>query len=89
MRDAPRRHDALDAWMAARGRQRALPHPRTGRAVDFLFTVGGQRIGPSRIRRGLAAAIGGTGLRGPTGQPLHITPTNSATPTPPAWSTVG
>ncbi len=39
---------ALDAWMAVRGRQRALPHPRDGRPTDFLLTVGGQRIGASR-----------------------------------------
>lgn len=43
---------ALDAWIAVRGRQRALPHPRDGRPTDFLLAVGGQRIGTSRIRRG-------------------------------------
>jgi len=32
---------ALDAWMAVRGRQRALPHPRHGQSVDFLLAVGG------------------------------------------------
>ena len=65
---------ALDAWMAARGRQRALPHPRTGRPTDFLLTLGGQRIGATRIRRGLTTAVAATGLHGPAGAPLHVTP---------------
>jgi hypothetical protein len=51
--------DALDAWMCVRGRQRALSHPRHGRPTDFLLAIGGQRVGASRIRRGLdrAAAV--------------------------------
>jgi hypothetical protein len=65
---------ALDAWMAVRGRQRALTHPRHGRPVDFLFVIAGARIGSSRIRRGIADAIEAAGLTGPSGQPLHITP---------------
>lgn len=48
---------ALEDWMAVRGRQRALPHPREGRPTDFLLTVGGQRIGASRIRRDLTNAV--------------------------------
>jgi integrase len=36
---------AMDTWMTARGRQRALPHPRGGRPTDFLFTTGGHRMG--------------------------------------------
>jgi integrase len=65
---------ALDAWMTARGRQRALPHPRDGRPTDFLFAVGGQRIGASRIRRGLANAVRSAGLTTPGGAPLQVTP---------------
>jgi len=65
---------ALDSWMAARGRQRALPHPRDGRPTDFLLAVGGQRIGSSRIRRGLADAVHAAGLTRPGVAPLHVTP---------------
>jgi site-specific recombinase XerD len=66
--------DALDAWMAVRGPQRALPHPRTGRPVDFLFTIGGQRVGATRIRRGLEQATTAAGLHDAAGRDLHITP---------------
>ena len=65
---------SLDTWMSVRGRQRALPHPRSGRPVDFLFTLAGQRIGASRIRRGLDAAVAVAGLRGPGGDLLHVAP---------------
>lgn len=66
--------DAFDTWTARRGRQRALPHPRTGRPADFLFVIGGRRMGPARIRRGLDRAAGQAGLHDSTGRPLHITP---------------
>ena len=65
---------ALDAWMGVRGKQQALTHPRHGRPVDFLFVIAGARIGPNRIRRGIADAIEAAGLTGPSGRPLHITP---------------
>jgi hypothetical protein len=65
---------ALDAWLAVRGRQRALNHPRHDRPADFLFVIAGARIGPNRIRRGIADAIETAGLADPSGQPLHITP---------------
>jgi site-specific recombinase XerD len=65
---------ALDAWMAVRGKQRALTHPRHGRPADFLFVIAGARIGPNRIRRGIADAIHAARLTDPSGQPLHITP---------------
>jgi site-specific recombinase XerD len=64
----------LDTWLAVRGRQRALTHPRHGRPADFLFVMAGARIGPNRIRRGIADAIDAAGLTDPSGQPLHITP---------------
>jgi site-specific recombinase XerD len=65
---------ALDAWLAVRGRQRALTHPRHGRPADFLFVIAGARIGPNRLRRGIADAIDIAGLADPSGQPLRITP---------------
>jgi len=65
---------ALDAWMAVRGRQRALAHPRHGRPTDFLFVIAGTRIGPNRIRRGIDDAINHAQLTDPAGRALHITP---------------
>ena len=65
---------ALDAWMTVRGKQRALTHPRHGRPVDFLFVIAGARIGPNRVRRGIADAIHAARLTDPSGQLLHITP---------------
>jgi integrase len=64
----------LDAWAAGRGRQRPQPHPRTGRPTDFLFAERGYRIGPWRIRSGLAEAIAAAALAGPGGAPLPVTP---------------
>ncbi len=65
---------ALDGWMAQRGRQRSLPHPRDGRPTDFLFTLRGARIGASRIRRGLQVAAQAAGLRGRDAHTLRVTP---------------
>lgn len=65
---------AFDDWTAHRGRQRALPHPRSGRPADFLFVLGGRRMGAGRIRRALADAVGAAGLHDPSGRPLHVTP---------------
>ena len=80
---------AVDAWMAVRGRQRALPHPRQQRPVDFLFVTGGHRMAAARVRRGLHDAVHAAGLTGPDGQPTTITPHQLGTPTPPRWSTPG
>lgn len=66
--------DAFDEWVAQRGRQRAVPHPRTGRPADLLFVIGGRRIGGSRVRRGLADAIELAQLRDAGGRPLRVTP---------------
>jgi integrase len=65
---------AIDAWMAMRGRQRALPHPRDGRLADFLFVERGRRLSDFRLRRGLEQAAAVTGLRGRDGGPLRVTP---------------
>ena len=65
---------ALHAWIAVRGRQRALPHPRTGQQVDFLFVTGGHRMAAMRVRRGLDHAVLTAELTTPGGQPLKVTP---------------
>jgi integrase len=64
----------LDAWMAQRGTQRALPHPRHGRLADFLFLERGRRPTAFRLRRALDHAAATAGLSGPGGSLLHVTP---------------
>ena len=65
---------ALDTWAAQREPHRPIPHPRTGRPAHFLFTEHGRRLGATRLRNGLQAAITAAGLTDPGGQPLRITP---------------
>jgi integrase len=65
---------ALDEWIAQRGPQRALPHPRLNRPADFLFTERGKRPTAWRLRRGLDDAATAAGLHGRDGQALHPTP---------------
>lgn len=60
--------------MATRNRQRALPHPATGRPTDFLFIEQGHRLGPWRIRSGLDRAAQAAGLLAPPGSPGRVTP---------------
>lgn len=64
---------ALDEWVAERGRQRSLPHPRDGRSTDFLFVERGRRLKQWRIRNGLQAAARAAGLVGPDGEPMRVT----------------
>ena len=64
----------LQEWVTHRGTQRALPHQRDGRMVDFLFVERGRRPGDARIVRGLREAIQAAGLMGPDGLPLHVVP---------------
>jgi hypothetical protein len=63
---------ALDQWATGRGPHRPIPHPRTGKPTDFLFTEHGRRLGATRLRDGLLAAVTAAGLRGPGGQPMSV-----------------
>ncbi|HKI39943.1 MAG TPA: tyrosine-type recombinase/integrase [Mycobacterium sp.] len=65
---------ALDTWIAARGEQRTLAHPRDGRPADFVFIERGRRPGAHRVRQGLHRAVADAGLVGPGGTPLRVTP---------------
>jgi integrase len=65
---------AIDAWVAVRGPQRPLPHPRDHRPTDFLFTIAGHRMGTQRVRRGLDVAATAAGLTTPDGHPIRVTP---------------
>jgi site-specific recombinase XerD len=64
----------LDQWTTRRGAHRPIPHPRTGKPTDFLFTEHGRRLGATRLRNGLLAAVAVADLREPGGQPMTITP---------------
>ena len=59
----------LDRWAARRGTHRPLRHPRTGNPTDFLFTEHGRRLGATRLRNGLLAAVAAADLREPGGRP--------------------
>lgn len=63
----------LDQWATRRGPHRPIPHPRTGKPTDFLFTEHGRRLGATRLRNGLNAAAAAAGLQG-VGGPMTITP---------------
>ncbi len=65
---------ALDQWAHRRGSHRPIPHPRTGRPTDFLFTEHGRRLGATRLRNGLLAAVAEAGLRDAAVRPLTVTP---------------
>jgi integrase len=65
---------ALDEWIAQRGPQRAIPHPRHGRLTDFLFVEHGQQPPTARLRLGLARAVAAAGLTGPDGTTMRVTP---------------
>ena len=65
---------AFDAWMAQRGTQRALTHPRHGQPADFLFVERGRRLSAYRLRHGLDDAAAAAGLRGRDNTALHVTP---------------
>jgi integrase len=54
--------DVLDAWIAQRGPQRPLRHPRDGHPADFMFLEHGRRPTSFRLRRGLTVAATRAGL---------------------------
>jgi len=57
----------IDRITAARSPGRPIPHPRTGRPADFLFTAHGHRIGQNRLRKELDRAAKSAGIG-------HVTP---------------
>ena len=57
----------IDRITAARSPGRPIPHPRTGRPADFLFTAHGHRIGQNRLRKELDRAAKSAGIG-------HLTP---------------
>ena len=63
----------LDQWATRRGPHRPIPHPRSGKPTDFLFTEHGRRLGATRLRNGLNMAAAAAGLQGAGGKPT-ITP---------------
>jgi len=63
----------LDEWIAGRGCQRALPHPRHGRPADFVFMEHGRRPTEWRLRKGLNRAAAVAGVLRPDGSPVHLT----------------
>ncbi len=65
---------ALDQWTRHRGAHRPIPHPRTGRPTDFLFTEHGRRLSATRLRNGLTAAAASAGITGSGGRPVTVTP---------------
>ena len=64
----------FDTWMAHRGRQRPLAHPRDGHLAEFLFMERGRRLSAYRLRRGLDDAVTAAGLQGRGGAALRVTP---------------
>ena len=57
----------IDQITAHRSPGRPIPHPRTGRPADFLFTAHGHRIGQNRLRKELERAAKAAGIG-------HVTP---------------
>lgn len=65
---------ALDDWVAQRGSQRAISHPRDGKLTDFLFMERGRQLTGWRLRKGIQAAVARAGLTGVDGAPMRVTP---------------
>jgi integrase len=64
---------ALEEWLTRRPHQRPVPHPRSGKAVEFIFMEGERRLRPRAIQQGLAKAVDTAHLCGPDGGPLRVT----------------
>lgn len=53
---------AFDEWISHRGRSRPLQHPRTHRAIEFMWVINGRRMGTGRLRNNLALAAANAGI---------------------------
>lgn len=65
--------DLLDQIVAHRSPGRPLPHPRTGKPVEFLLTHQGRRVSADTLRGELAAAASTAGLESATPHQLRHT----------------
>jgi integrase len=63
----------MDRIVAERSPGRPLPHPRTGRSVDFLFTHYGRRLSPETLRFELARVGEAAGISHATPHVLRHT----------------
>ncbi|MGH9304878.1 MAG: tyrosine-type recombinase/integrase, partial [Acidimicrobiales bacterium] len=63
----------IDRIVATRSQGRPLPHPRSGRPAQFLFTHHGRRLGQQALRRELDRAAGDAGLGHVTSHQLRHT----------------
>ncbi|MDA8381375.1 MAG: tyrosine-type recombinase/integrase [Actinomycetota bacterium] len=63
----------IDRIVATRSEGRPLPHPRTGRPAQFLFTHHGRRLGQQALRRELDRAAGEARLGHVTSHQLRHT----------------
>lgn len=57
----------IDRIIATRSNGQPLPHPRTGRPTQFLFTHHGRRLSPTAVRNELARSARAAGIG-------HVTP---------------
>jgi len=65
--------DLLDRIVAHRAPARPLPHPRTGKLVEFLLTHQGRRLSADTLRTELLRAAAEAGLPGATPHQLRHT----------------
>jgi hypothetical protein len=63
----------MDRIVAGRSPGRPLPHPRTARPVDFLFTHYGRRLSPKTLRNELARVAEAAGISHATPHVLRHT----------------